>query len=111
MNAIIYHTNQLTKDETFIQRACFAVLVFIFCSAVSYGYMINATIGNIVARQKAQTGIAAISAELAMLETKHLDLKNRIDPSLAASLGFVAVAEPRFVTYNQSQSLSLNVSR
>ncbi|MEK7644797.1 MAG: hypothetical protein AAB391_00530 [Patescibacteria group bacterium] len=111
MNAIIYHTNQLTKNELFIQRVCIAVLALIFCSALSYGYMINATIGNVVARQKAQSSITKLSAELATLETTHLQLKNNIGPSLAVQLGFVDVADPHFVSYNQSQSLSLNTPR
>ncbi len=111
MNAIIYHTNQLTKNEIFIQRVSIAILALILCSFLSYGYLINATIGNVVARQKAQSSISKLSAELAILETAHLQLKNRIDPSLAIQLGFVEVAEPRFVAYNQSQSLSLNTSR
>lgn len=111
MNAIIYHTNQLTKNEIFIQRLSFVMLTLILCSFLSYGYLINATIGNVVARQQAQSAITKLSAELATLETTHLQLKNRIDPSLAAQLGFVDVAEPRFVAYNQSQSLSLNTPR
>lgn len=111
MNAIIYHTNQLTKNEIFIQRVCFVILALVFCSILAYGYLINATIGNVVARQQAQSSITALSAELATLETAHLQLKNHIDPSLAAQLGFVDVAEPHFVAYNQSQSLSLNLGR
>lgn len=111
MNAIIYHTNQLTKNEIFIQRVSIAVLALIFCAFLSYGYLVNATIGNVVARQQAQSAITKLSAELAILETAHLKLKNRIDPSLATQLGFVSVAEPRFVAYNQTQSLSLNTSR
>jgi|GEM_PF-1959495 len=111
MNAIIYHTNQLTKNEIFIQRVSAVLIVLILCSVLSYGYLINSTIGNVVARQKAQSSITTLSAELASLETAHLQLKNRISPALATQLGFVGVAEPHFVAYNQSQSLSLNLVR
>lgn len=111
MNAIIYHTNQLTKNEIFIQRVSVTILALILCSFLSYGYLINATIGNVVARQQAQSSITKLSAELATLETVHLQLKNNIAPSLAIQLGFVDVAEPHFVAYNQSQSLSLSTSR
>ncbi len=111
MNAILYHTNELSKNELFIQRCCFVVIALILCSFLSYGYLINATIGNVVARQQAQSAIASLSAEMAMLESAHLEIKNSINPAFAAELGFVEVAEPHFVPYNQSQSLSLNASR
>ncbi len=60
MNAIIYQTNLLTKNELFIQRVSFAILAFVFCSILSYGYLINATIGNVVARQQAQLKITTL---------------------------------------------------
>ena len=110
MNAIIARTNTISKDELLIKRLCSTLMAFAFLAALMYGYLINKTIANVVARQHAQSEIGILSSRVAELETTQLKLKNRITASLANQLGFVEMADPSYISV-KPVSLSLNSAR
>jgi hypothetical protein len=69
---------------------------------LTYGYMLNTTILNVVARQKAQTQIALLSSDTSDLETSYIALQNDVSINLAYSLGFKDVSNPQFLYRNNS---------
>ena len=112
MNAIIYHTNTLTKDELFLQRACISLFALILGAAFIYGYCINATIANVISRQNVQKEIGMLNSQVSSLESQSMTLKEGVTPTLAAKLGFVDVSETSFISDSQSlQGFSFNTVR
>ena len=110
MNAIIARTNTISKDELLIKRICSTLMAFAFLAALMYGYLINKTIANVVARQHAQSEIGILSSRVAELETTQLNLKGKITANLASQLGFVEMSDPEYISAKVT-SLSFNATR
>ena len=75
---------------------------------LTYGYMLNATILNVVARQKSQNDIASLSSDIGNLETSYIALQNNVNIDLAYSMGFKDVSNPQFL-YRNSSAIGLSL--
>ena len=57
----------------------------------SYLILIGTTVYNTLQRQRAEKQIAQVTGELSEMEFSYLNLKAKVNPELARSLGFVDV--------------------
>ena len=74
-----------------------SLLAVILICLISYGYLIRGSIVNIVARQNMETQLSDLGSRVSDLETEYLKAEGNITPELATSMGFVAVADQKFV--------------
>ncbi len=77
------------------------VSVFFFC-LFSYGYMVQASIVNVVNRQAMEEEISLLNSNILDLECAYIKSKNSINLELATGLGFVPGDSQKFVTRNSS---------
>ena len=77
---------------------------------VSYGFLVNKTIQNAVAKQNLEKQISSLNSSVNSLEFTYLSLENTITMDFAISKGFVAVAEDHFavIAPQTASALSLN---
>ncbi len=66
--------------------------------ACAYGYLLNMTIRNVVARRTAETQVAEATASISSLEQRYVSLKNSVTPELAQKYGFEEAASPKFLS-------------
>jgi hypothetical protein len=77
------------------------VSIFFFC-LFSYGYMVQGSIVNVVARQSMEEEISLLNSSIIDLESAYIESKNAINLDTAYSLGFVPGNNQKFVTRNNS---------
>lgn len=84
-------------------KAYFWILVsiFFFC-LFSYGYMVQASIVNVVDRQAMEEEISLLNSNILDLECSYIKSKNAINLELASDLGFIPGNSQKFVTRNSS---------
>ncbi len=86
------------------------VSVFFFC-LFSYGYMVQASITNIVDRQIMEEEISLLASQVIDLESQYIQSKNAINLEMASNLGFVSNLNQKFVTKNNNNlGLSLIIN-
>ena len=73
----------------------FALLVIF---AVSYGYFVNQTILNIVARENIEEKTMTLNSEISEMEFDYIALKNDVNIDYAYSIGFVDVENVKFAS-------------
>lgn len=73
------------------QKLFWMLLATVAFLAVSYVYLINNTILNVVARKEAYETINNLDAEIAVLEGKYVAMTNSLTLEKAHSLGLVDV--------------------
>lgn len=83
--------------------------LFIFLGLFSYGYLVKASIINIVDRQEMNKEISILSSKVVSLESEYVKVKNNITVESAKSLGFVSASSQKFVTKTDS-ALGLSVN-
>lgn len=82
-----------------------AVILF----ALLYGYFVNQTILNVVARENVETELIELSSEVSSLEVEYIKLKNKIDLKFAYSLGYRDVSSVKFVSRKSlGKTLTIN---
>lgn len=91
------------------KKQVFWCLVFILALFVaSYIYFITQTTLNIVAYKSAEQKIIDINSEISGSEFKYISLKNKINLSLARSLGYIEASNVKFINPDATgQALSL----
>ncbi len=78
-------------------------------SVCSYGYLLNKTIHNVVARQRSGELVASLGGKVGELESRYITLKDSVTLDLANSLGFQSVQNPVFISRTAlSKALSIN---
>lgn len=83
------------------------VLLSIF---VMYGFLINKTIMNVVARQNSEKEIASLSSAVGDLEFKYMNLKSSITLELAHGKGFQDNLPSRFLSRTSpAKTLTYNI--
>ena len=102
----------LTKTISYDTRArIFGILAIISVACVVvYFFAINMTVRNTVARQRLETDVSNVSAQLGELEFTYIALKNDVSLDKAYTLGFQNVATTQYITRGEARSLSMNVS-
>ncbi|MDQ3014540.1 MAG: hypothetical protein M3Q73_01600 [bacterium] len=81
------------------------LLLMIF---VSYAYLINKTIMNVVAREKSEQRIATLSSVIGELEFEHMMVKNKVTLELAHQKGFMDASPSRFLARSGALLLTYN---
>lgn len=92
------------------EKKFFWVLSSVLISLVlSYGFFLNTTIMNAVAKQNTEKEIFALMSEVNALESEYLTAKNQITIALAMSRGFVKITLDKFATINNN-TINLSLS-
>jgi cell shape-determining protein MreC len=77
--------------------------------AFLYGYFINQTILNVVARKNIEADLIELGSEVSSLEVEYIKLKNKIDLEFAHSLGYKDVSDIKFVSRKSlGKTLTIN---
>lgn len=82
-----------------------AVVLVVLCGM--YMYFINATVLNVVARERYENQIAEMTSKVSDLEFKNITLKNSITMDKASTLGFIETSNVTFIS-RDSRNLSYN---
>jgi len=103
--------NQIEKIE-YREKQIFWGLFLVFALLlVSYGFLVNKTIMNAVAKQNLTKEISSLNSTVDSMEFTYLSLENNITMDLAAAKGYVAVPENNFaviVPAKGGSALSVN---
>jgi hypothetical protein len=83
------------------------ILFFVFAALLVatfgfYVYLVNATIMNVVAREKVESTISELSTTIGDLEFKYISLKNNITLDLAREKGFTDASPTAFLARNEA---------
>jgi hypothetical protein len=81
-----------------------------FLCIFSYGYMVQASITNIVDRQIMEEEISVLTSAILDLESKYIQSKNIINLEMASNLGFIPSTNQKFVARNNNLGLSLIIN-
>lgn len=105
MNKIITQLNNISHLDRKIFWGLFSCLLFF---VISYAYLVNQTILNIVERENVEESIITLSSDISEMEFEYISLKNDINLAYAHSIGFVDVVNVKFASRRLAgQSLSL----
>ena len=85
----------------------FFVLIFFL---ISYGFMVNKTIANAVAKQQMEVQITSLNSDVNSIESGYLNLKNSITMELALSNGFIVNLGEKYAVAQPNSGLSLSVN-
>ncbi len=102
--------NQIDKIE-YREKKIFWSLFLVFAFLlIAYGFLVNRTILNAVAKQNLQSQISSLNSSVDSLEFKYLGLENNITIDLALSKGYVSVPVDTFavIATEGARTLSLN---
>ncbi len=79
--------------------------ILVFCAGF-YMYCVNSTIHNVVSRQNLETAASSLSLTIGSEEFKYITMRNKVDRTLAYSLGFKDVANKTFISQNAANQVS-----
>ncbi len=103
-------TKQIRNIEYTEKQIFWTLFVLFVFFLVSYGFLINKTIGNAIAKENMQKEMSMLNSEVNSREFQYLNIKNSITMNLALSKGFVAVPNNNFALLSPSRSLSLSIN-
>ncbi len=92
MKARALELNKLENPMVF-WGLVFALVLF----ASLYAYLVNQTVWNVVARQKAEKSLTSLNSSTSQLESTYMAMKGGIDMTLAKSLGFNAAPNTKYI--------------
>ncbi len=102
--------NQIEKIE-YREKAIFGIFFSLFIFLLfSYGFMINKTISNAVAKQQMEKEIIALNSDVNSMESGYLSLKNDITIDFAIAEGFVVNTEEKYAMSSVVGGLSLSIN-
>ncbi len=108
MKAIAITTNA-ARNELLRKKLFWAMLAFIFLTSIGYALLVNATVRNIVSREKDQKELTQLQSSIAKLESEQIALKSGIDQAKAKEMGFHEVQDPQYVSFKSpSDTVSIN---
>ncbi len=90
------------------------LLFTIVFSFVSYIYLVNRTVLNVVAREEVETVLSTLGTKVSELEFKYISLKNVVTMQYAYDRGFTKIDEGRdvyFAVRSGSRDLSVNTTQ
>lgn len=103
--------NQIERIEYRDSRIFWSLFIIFTILVVSYGFLINSTILNAVAKQNMEKTMMTLSSEVNSLEFQYLNIKNGITLNFAKSKGFVSLSTNNFASLDLAKrnvSLSIN---
>lgn len=86
----------LRQFNTLEKKLFWGLTTLLISLSVLYGYLVKATVVDIVARQQAQTISSEISSDIGVSETEYHELQNKITYQYALTLGFREPAKKSF---------------
>ncbi|TSC62492.1 MAG: hypothetical protein G01um101448_607 [Parcubacteria group bacterium Gr01-1014_48] len=90
------------------RKVFFLLAAILLCLFAVYGFLLNATIVRVVAREAAIGFISELDVQLGELEFSYISLQNTIDLNMAYNRNFVDAPSPIFISRESSgRSLSL----
>lgn len=89
------------------KRVIFICVAFATLVLATYGYLVAATVSNMVAYSDAKSNIAEINSELSGLESKYISLSKSLTEEKALENGFVINLDTHFVVLNPETKSSL----
>lgn len=102
--------NQIERIE-YREKSIFWIFFFMFIFfLVSYGFMVNKTISNAVAKQQMEVEILSINSDVNSMESNYLSLKNDVTMDLAIAKGFIVNSKEKYAMVSSSKGLSLSVN-
>ena len=84
--------------QHYIAYATIVSFLLIVAMLISYAYLINKAVLNVVAREKAESQIATLNSHVGDLEYKEMTLQSTLTLDLAHSLGFTDTTNVTFVS-------------
>lgn len=100
---------ELIKLDTLEKRLVLGFFVLAVLLFFSYGYFIEASVGNIVERKNVEKDIALLNSSLGSLELNYVALKETVGVQKAYELGFVETKKVSFVEKtSENVKLTLN---
>jgi hypothetical protein len=100
---------QIARIEDRERQIFWAAFFMLAVLLVSYGFLMQRTILNAIAKEHMQENITALNTEVNTLEFQYLGMKNSITLDLAHARGFVAVAKDQFAAIASPETLSLSL--
>lgn len=98
------------NTHTYLIYAIIALFLTLCVMLGSYAYLINKTVLNVVAREKAEDQIASLNSKVGDMEFKEMSLRNTLTLDLAHSLGFSDATTINFVN-RSTPAKNLSFSR
>jgi hypothetical protein len=99
----------ISIDINLRKKIIFSLFGGVVLFAFLYGYFVNQTILNVVARENIETKLIELSSEVSSLEVEYIKLKNKIDLEFAYSLGYSDVSNVKFVSRKSlGKTLTIN---
>ncbi|MFA5934885.1 MAG: hypothetical protein WC827_03320 [Candidatus Paceibacterota bacterium] len=93
------------------EKSVFWIFSFVFIFfLVSYGFMVNKTITNAVAKQQMEAEILVLNSDVNSMESNYLSLKNDVTMDLAISNGFIKNSQEKYAMVSSKGGLSLSVN-
>ncbi len=88
----------IVNNDNFERKLFFALASILLILFASYVYFLGSITFNIVERNSLNVEIRNLSSAIGDMETKYLSLSNKVDLSLAGSLGFKEAKNTQFVS-------------
>jgi cell division protein FtsB len=90
----LFHKTIQTEERFVVFGILFAVAV----TFLVYGFYVNQTVSNIVARKSAEYQMSETVARISQLEAEYSDLRDAISYEYAYNMGYVEPASRSFVS-------------
>lgn len=84
-----------------------AQIALIVSLIITYMYMVNKTVWNVMARQQVESSLVSLNSKLSDLEFEYITAKSNVTLEMARSLGYQSPQATYFVTRDQSTSVAL----
>ncbi len=91
----LQHNKQTPADK--IRRAFLMLAILLVVQIGAYGYLVNASVGKVVARMVFEKKTDTHSTEVARLEALYFTLQNRISSETAASLNYTNTLRVNYI--------------
>ncbi|HYC82934.1 MAG TPA: hypothetical protein VEB60_00085 [Candidatus Paceibacterota bacterium] len=104
--------NSLAKTyrlDVIEEKAVWASFAMIVLLVISYLYLVNSSVFNIMARREAEEKISSLGTQVALLESQYIELSSRIDMDLARQFGFREIEDTE-TKFTAKVTAPINVS-
>ena len=91
----------MRHQERLVVGICVAALV---ATGLLYGYFLNQTVRNVVARKAVENEINVLSTKIGELEAQYIALKENVTIEEAGANGLVAVEKPQYISRANSDT-------
>ncbi len=104
--------NLITKGytlESIEEKIVWAGFAAVIVLVMSYLYLVNSSVFNIMARREAEEKIGSLGTQVALLESQYIELSSHIDMDLARQFGFREIEDTE-AKFTAKVTAPINVS-